>query len=90
MKILITYDISDNKVRRKIEAILSSYGERVNLSVFEIETKKSEFKKLIFQLEENSTKEESIRIYVLNELVIQNSFIIHSTRAIFEQQELYF
>jgi CRISPR-associated protein Cas2 len=33
---VICYDITENKIRRKIDILLSSYGERIQYSVFEI------------------------------------------------------
>ena len=45
MFVLITYDISDNKRRSKVEKLLLEVGYRVNLSVFECDIKKGEFKK---------------------------------------------
>ena len=34
--LLITYDIEDNKKRRKVAKILDDYGDRVQKSVFEL------------------------------------------------------
>ncbi|MDP3381587.1 MAG: CRISPR-associated endonuclease Cas2 [bacterium] len=40
MYLAITYDISNNKARSKIVKILTSYGFRVQKSVFEVEITK--------------------------------------------------
>lgn len=41
MRYLVTYDISDNRVRDRVAQILSKYGVRVQLSCFEIECKEN-------------------------------------------------
>jgi len=87
---LITYDISDNKTRKKIEKLLSSYGYRVNYSVFEIESTKNSFDSIIKELKEiTKDGDRDIRVYVLNKDVIKNSFTLNS-RDIFDGKELYF
>ena len=42
MFVLVAYDISSTRRRNKVVKILSMYGERVNLSVFECDFKKPE------------------------------------------------
>ncbi len=37
MKWLVAFDISDDKIRRKISALLLKYGCRIQYSIFEIE-----------------------------------------------------
>ena len=67
MHLLIPYDITDNKRRRKVEKVLSYYGQRVNYSVFEVEVSRVDFKKLIASLEDSfDNKEDHLRVYVLN------------------------
>ena len=39
MFVLVAYDISSTRRRNKIAKVLSRYGDRVNLSVFECEFK---------------------------------------------------
>ena len=41
MFVLVAYDVSDTNRRNKVAKILAGYGERVNLSVFECEFRKS-------------------------------------------------
>ena len=52
MKYLITYDIEDDKKRKKISDELESFGYRVNYSVFECELNQTKLKKLTQRLEE--------------------------------------
>ena len=83
------YDISDTKVRNKVEKLLSSFGYSVNYSVFEIDITKSKFKYICGKLIKLTSKNDNIRIYILNKDVIKNSFTLHQ-KDIFEQKELYF
>ncbi len=67
MFVLIAYDVASTRRRNKVAKILSKYGDRVNLSVFEcdlkkagaIQTLKEEIKKVI------KSKEDHIRYYVI-------------------------
>ncbi len=90
MNLLITYDISDDKKRRKVEKLLSSYGYRVNYSVFEIEITKSTYTKLLAKLKELTNKEDNIRVYILNKEVLSKSFVLHHNIGIFDDKEIYF
>jgi len=90
MNLLIPYDISDDKRRREVDKVLSSYGTRVNYSVFELEITKTKYNKLIVLLENISDpKHDHIRIYVLGKESLKKSFVLHSNRSIFTHEELY-
>jgi len=90
MHLLIPYDITDDKRRRVIEKILSSHGRRVNFSVFEVETTKVKYHKIIKALEENSDKKhDHIRIYVLGKESLKKSFVLHNDGGIFNHEILY-
>lgn len=69
MRYIITYDISDNKLRNKLCRILEKYGERVQYSVFEFELSDQEFKNLLSELKVNGflkeNKKAKIFIYKL-------------------------
>ena len=67
MKILISYDISDNKRRRNVAKILEGHGYRVQYSVFECELTAAQIKKLQARLRKwvNLRDEDSIRFYPL-------------------------
>ena len=90
MHLLIPYDIADDKRRRAVEKILSSYGKRVNYSVFEVETTQAKYRKIIRALEENTDKKhDHIRIYVLGKESLKKSFVLHSNEEIFDHEALY-
>lgn len=42
MFIVVAYDVSSNRRRKKVAKVLGDYGDRVNLSVFECEIKEAE------------------------------------------------
>lgn len=90
MKYLITYDIEDDKKRKKISDELEAYGYRVNYSVFECELNKTKLKKLIQKIEELvDKKSDSIRFYHLCENCIPKSFELCNREEIFETKEFF-
>ncbi len=90
MNYIITYDIQNDKRRKKISDELEAYGRRVNYSVFECEFNKTKLKKLKQKLEEIvDKKEDSLRFYHLCQNCIPKSFEICNKVDIFEQEELF-
>lgn len=61
--VLIIYDITDNRRRRKLDKLLRSYGFRVQKSAFEAIIRKSTYKKLLSVIPDYATEEDSIRVY---------------------------
>lgn len=62
-RVLIIYDISDDKARIKLSKYLSSYGTRVQKSAFEARVDRKQYLKLLEKLERFVCSEDSIRIY---------------------------
>lgn len=62
---VISYDISENKIRKKISKLLEGYGKRVQYSVFECRLKDSSFAALYQALLDLviDSDMDSIRIY---------------------------
>jgi len=90
MYLLIPYDITDDKRRRKVEKVLATYGKRVNYSVFEVEVGRVDYKILIEALEkESDAKEDHIRIYVLDKISLSKSFVLHSQEEVFYNEPLF-
>jgi CRISPR-associated protein Cas2 len=81
MYLLITYDISNDKRRNKIDKLLSSYGHRVNYSVFELEVKSHLYKKIKTKLTELIGKYDSIRIYKLDKTALQRAIELGENRS---------
>lgn len=68
MRIVVSYDISNDKRRRKMAKILEGYGDRVQYSVFECELDAPQLTSLKRRLRPLVSKEagESVRIYPLH------------------------
>lgn len=64
---VVSYDITNDKRRRKVVKYLESYGIRVQYSVFETELNQDQLKKLIKGLKKQIKKDEdTIRIYPIS------------------------
>jgi len=74
MKILLTYDISNNRNRNKVATLLEGYGYRVNFSVFELDIKKYQLDLLLKEIKPFYSKSDSIRIYVFSADTIEKSY----------------
>jgi len=72
---VITYDISDNKIRNKLMKLLKNYGRRVQFSCFEVDLTEKELETLknkIATLIDDSTDKVyifPISSYVTNDIV---------------------
>lgn len=75
---LISYDISENKLRTKVAKKLEDYGRRVQYSVFECRLDKKRFKRLYGELAELTAEMDggSIRIYSLDKAAEESLTII--------------
>ena len=90
MKYLITYDIENNKRRKKVSEELEAYGYRVNFSVFECELNKTKMEKLVEKLEELIDKKiDSLRFYHVCENCVPKSFELCNREEIFEKREYF-
>lgn len=67
MRVLVSYDISDDKRRYKVAKIIEGYGYRVQYSVFECDLETPKLAELSRRLRPlvNPKSEESIRFYQL-------------------------
>ncbi len=68
--IIISYDISNNKLRTKFSKFLSKFGHRIQYSVYEIDNSSNILKNIITQIklkfEKNFSDEDSIYIFNLS------------------------
>jgi CRISPR-associated protein Cas2 len=90
VRYLITYDIADDSRRDDVATLLSGYGPRVQLSVFECDTRsKSEAVQLRGKLRALiDPVEDQIRIYPLDEPAIRGTIVI-GARTIEERQDFW-
>ena len=92
MNYLITYDIENNKNRKKLSDLLEGYGYRVNYSVFECELTKSKLNQLLKTIKEDKLYNknlDSIRFYHLCQNCIPKSFEITNRGDIFEEIDFF-
>jgi CRISPR-associated protein Cas2 len=67
MRIVVSYDVSDNKRRRKVAQIMEGFGYRVQYSVFECDLNSKKLVELKRRLRPliNKREGESVRFYPL-------------------------
>ena len=64
---LITYDISDNRRRKKVSDILEGYGRRVQYSVFECRLPRAKYREMKHRLiKVVKVEEDGFRIYPIS------------------------
>ena len=92
IRVLVTYDIVDDKRRKKVGDILSGYGIRVNESVFECEFKnKSSKLQMISKLMKIlNKKDDSLRIYNICNNCLQQSAELCDRNSPFSRDSVYF
>lgn len=78
MRVLISYDISDDKRRKKVAKLLEGYGYRVQYSVFECDLTLKQIKKVKTGLKPfvKPAQWESIRIYPLDKKSAEQIIIL--------------
>ena len=92
IRVVVVYDVTDNKQRKRLSDLLEGYGKRVNRSVFEclisspakMEHLKAEIAK------EVDTKTDSVRIYTLCLNCIEKSEGLCEEHQPFEKDAIYF
>ena len=88
MKYLVTYDIINDKRRKKLSDLLEGYGVRVNYSVFEIELSETKREKLLHEIELQkliNKKYDSLRFYHLCVNCIPKSFEVGNREEPFDE-----
>ncbi len=68
IKVLVIYDISDDRRRRKYMKLLNSFGYRVQESAYEAVLSHDKYEKLRVTLKKMENKEDSVVLYRLNSL----------------------
>ena len=80
---MISYDISETRIRNKVSKILEGFGRRIQYSVFECNLEEKVFNRLYKQLLEQTidSDSDSIRIYRLCKKCIEESVTIVTIRG---------
>ncbi|MCP4358141.1 MAG: CRISPR-associated endonuclease Cas2 [Chloroflexi bacterium] len=83
MRVVISYDISDDKCRRTIAKKLEGYGYRVQYSVFECDVTAKQLKKLKRELNPSvqTKRGDSIRFYPLSADAVEKILILGNDYA---------
>ena len=63
---ILTYDISDDKIRRRVATILEDRATRVQFSVFEGRLSDRMLERVVSSIEEHIQLEDSLRVYTLS------------------------
>lgn len=79
MLYIISYDITEDRLRNKVNRILSSYGTRVQKSVFELDLQPNQLSKVLRSLSAYAKEGDSIRCYILCERCVEKSQSYNST-----------
>jgi CRISPR-associated protein Cas2 len=90
MRFLVTYDIADDQRREDIATLLSGYGPRVQLSVFECELP-SRHETAVLQARLRALTdpvEDQVRLYPLDERASRGVIVI-GARVIEERQDFW-
>ena len=83
MRIIVSYDISNDKRRRKVAGIMEGVGYRVQYSVFECDLTAAQLKKLMRRLRPyvKNREMDSIRFYPLPVDVVDRIIVIGNDMA---------
>lgn len=65
MFIMVSYDIKDDSIRRKVQKIMEDFGERVQYSVFECLLTESQYKAMKDKIQGIIDNSDSVRFYML-------------------------
>lgn len=60
---VITYDISNSKIRRQVANCLENYGQRVQYSIFECHISRTELARLRAEIVSKIAQDDSVRYY---------------------------
>lgn len=72
MRLAITYDISDDRVRTRVYKILEKYGAWKQYSVFELEINDIQRVKLEDEIREQISADDKVRLYQFCERCVKN------------------
>ena len=76
--VVISYDISDDRTRRRVANVLADYGKRVQYSVFECRIDAKTLDKIIALLKPFAEGNDSIRVYQICENCLKKAVLLGS------------
>ena len=90
--LIVSYDISDNKRRKRVSDILEGYGIRVNRSLFECLVKNARILEVLKEelIQEIDLQNDSVRFYFINSKDKEKSFALTNEADPFERDAIYY
>ena len=76
--VVISYDISDDRTRRRVANVLADYGKRVQYSVFECRVDAKTLDRIIALLKPFAEGNDSIRLYQLCDACVKKVVLLGS------------
>lgn len=77
MLYVVTYDIADDRRRRKVATLLEGYGRRVQFSVFECVLEAAKFEELRRRLKGRvRLPEDSVRFYPISAQMVAQAIVL--------------
>lgn len=86
--LLVTYDIKDTRLRTKFSRLLQKYGERLQLSVFQIKNSQKIVNQVKDEIENNFKPKFSQDDSILAFSIQDNAQILHAGRNIDDTEDL--
>ena len=85
--LIVSYDISDTKIRTRLSKFLKKYGRRLQYSVYEIRNSNRILKNVVAEIEKNFEKEftKADSVFIFN---IKNKEILRFGYAKNEEEDL--
>ena len=71
MLYVVSYDIPDDKRRRKVAELLEGFGQRVQYSVFECDLSEKQYEMLKAKLRKRIKDEDNLRFYPISAYSVQ-------------------
>jgi|Deesub1362A_J573_1020465.scaffolds.fasta_scaffold00583_28 CRISPR-associated protein Cas2 len=90
MKVVVSYDISDDRRRNKVRMELYNWGVRVQYSVFECNLSPKQVERMERRLKGLIKEEDSLRIYILCNDCINRIKIYGPVPLIIEEEDVIF
>ncbi len=77
MKYVVAYDIVSDKLRNKVAECLEDFGDRVQMSVFEVDIDSAQYQRMVTRLRPLIDSEtDSVRIYPVCSACLEKVLII--------------
>jgi len=83
-KVVVLYDITDDKNRRRVSKLLESYGYRIQYSCFYCDLEDKVYKTMVHDIENHIKRHQSDNIMIIN---IEKNGIINFSNAVIKEDD---